>query len=162
MKVIIHDLDTEFEKTLQSKCNQLISADGKYAGCQGCFSCWKKYPAECVIHDNLKEISRLVGKADELVIITKNCYGTYSPAVKAILDRSIGLSTPFSTYRGKEMHHTLRYGIHDEIKIFAYGKFLQNEKTSFELMARRNALNYGYKKSQVIFADSLEQVMKII
>ena len=60
------------------------------------------------------------------------------------------------------MHHTLRYGIHDEIKIFAYGKFLQNEKTSFELMARRNALNYGYKKSQVIFADSLEQVMKII
>lgn len=67
MKVIIHDLDTEFEKTLQSKCNQLISADGKYAGCQGCFSCWTKYPAECVIHDKLKEISRLVGKADELV-----------------------------------------------------------------------------------------------
>lgn len=162
MKVIIHDLDVGYEKLLQSKCNELICADGKYAGCQGCFACWTKRPTECVIHDSLKEISCLVGKADELVIITQNCYGTYSPAVKAVLDRSIGLSTPLCTYREKEMHHTLRYGIHDEIKIFAYGEFLQNERASFELMARRNAINYGYKKSQVIFADSVEQVMESI
>lgn len=162
MKVIIHDLDTEFEKLLQSKCNQLIGADGKYAGCQGCFSCWTKHPAECFIHDNLKEISRLVGKADELIIITKNCYGTYSPSVKTILDRSIGISTPLSTYRGKQMHHTLRYGTHDGIKIFAYGNFIGKEKESFKLMAKRNALNYGYKKWQVIFADSPEQAVGIL
>ena len=162
LKIIIHDLDIEFQRLLQSKCNRLICADGKYAGCQGCFSCWTKHPAECMIHDNLKEISRLVGRADELVIITQNCYGTYSPAVKAILDRSIGISTPLSTYRGKEMHHTLRYGTHDEIKIFAYGNFLPNEKASFELIARRNALNYGYKKSKVIFSDSPEKVMENI
>ena len=48
--------------------------------------------------------------ADELIIITENYYGTYSPFVKAVLDRSIGLSTPLSTYRGGQMHHTLRYG----------------------------------------------------
>lgn len=162
MKVIIHDLDIKFERLLQAKCNQLICADGKYAGCQGCFSCWTKYPAKCIIHDNLKEISRLIGKADELIIITKNCYGTYSPTVKAILDRSIGISTPLSTYRGKEMHHTLRYGTHDEMKIFAYGNFFQNEKASFELMTRRNALNYGYRKSQVIFVDCPEKVVENI
>ena len=162
LKIIIHDLDIEFQRLLQSKCNRLICADGKYAGCQGCFSCWTKHPAECMIHDNLKEISRLVGRADELVIITQNCYGTYSPAVKAILDRSIGISTPLSTYRVKETHHVLRYGAHDALKIFAYGDFLQNEKVSFELTARKNALNYGYKKSQVIFADSPEKVVEYI
>lgn len=162
MKVIIHDLDIEFERLLQAEDNQLIRADGKYACCQGCFSCWTKRPAECIMHDNLKEISRLIGKADKLIIITKNCYGTYHPNVKAILDRSIGISTPLSTYRGKEMHHTLRYGTHDEIKIFAYGNFLPNEKASFELIAPRNALNYGYKKSKVIFSDSPEKVMENI
>lgn len=162
MRIIIHDLENEFEKRLKLKCNQLIRADGEYAGCQGCFSCWTKHPAECFIHDNLKEISRLIGKGDELIIVTKNCYGTYSPAVKAILDRSIGISTPFSTYRGKQMHHTLRYGTHESIKIFAYGNFSKNEKESFELLAKRNALNYGYKKSQVIFVDSPEKVVEII
>ena len=162
MKVIIHDLDIEYEKLLQSKCNRLICADGKYAGCQGCFACWTKHPAECFINDKLKEICRLAGRADELIIITRNCYGTYSPAVKAVLDRSIGLSTPFSTYRKKEIHHTLRYGTHDEMKIYAYGSFLQKEKASFELIARRKALNYGYKRSQVIFLDSPEKVMESI
>lgn len=162
MKVIIHDLNIEYEKLLQAKCNQLIRADGKYAGCQGCFACWTKHPAECVIRDSLKWISRLTGRADELVIITQNCYGTYSPAVKAILDRSIGLSTPLSAYREKEMHHALRYGTHDEIKIFAYGEFLESEKAAFALMARRNAINYGYKKSRVIFADSPEQAVERI
>lgn len=162
MRMIIHDLDKDFEKILQSKCDHLIRADGKYAGCQGCFSCWTKHPAECFINDKLKAISRVVGKADELIIITKNCYGTYSPPVKTILDRSIGLSTPLSTYRGKQMHHTLRYGKHDRIRIFAYGDFLETEKRTFELMAKRNALNYGYEDAQVIFADSPEQLVRII
>ena len=162
MKVIIHDLDAEFVERLQSKCDYLIFADGKYAGCQGCFRCWTKHPAECYMQDKLKQISRIVGKADELIIITKNCFGTYSPNVKAILDRSIGLSTPLSTYLNKEMHHTLRYGMHNEFKVIAYGNFLQNEKDSFELMVQRNALNYGYNKSQVLFTDSPERIMEIL
>ena len=32
LKIIIHDLDIEFQRLLQSKCNRLICADGKYAG----------------------------------------------------------------------------------------------------------------------------------
>ena len=162
MRVIIHDLDINFEKILKSKCNRLIRADGKYAGCQGCLSCWTKYPAECFIRDNLKEICRTVGRADELIIITKNCYGTYNPSVKAIVDRSIGLSTPLSTYRGGQMHHTLRYGKHSMIKIYVYGNLFEKEKKSFELMGKRNALNYGYKESQVIFADNPSQVVGIL
>lgn len=162
MRLLIHDLDAGFEDMLRSKCDQLIRADGKYANCQGCFSCWTKHPAECFMRDKLKEICRIVGRADELFIITSNYYGTYSPNIKAILDRSIGISTPLSTYRGKQMHHTLRYGEHDVIKIFAYGDFLEKEKASFEWMAARNALNYGYKNSRVFFADNPEQVVKLL
>ena len=90
MKVIIHDLVVGYEKLLQSKCNELICADGKYAGCQGCFACWTKRPTECVIHDSLKEISCLVGKADELVIITQNCYEPIAQQLKLFLIEVLG------------------------------------------------------------------------
>lgn len=162
MRIIIHDLDADYENILKTKCNLLIHANGKYASCQGCFSCWTKHPAECFLHDNLQEISRIVGQADELFIITENCYGTYSPFVKAIIDRSIGLSTPFSTYRGGQMHHTLRYGKHDIMKVYVYGDLLEQEKTTFELMVTRNAINYGYRNSQTIFIENPNQLTGII
>lgn len=162
MRVIIHDLDADYENILKSKCNQLIHANGKYAGCQGCFSCWTKYPAECFIHDTLQDICRIVGQADELIILTENCYGTYSPSVKAIIDRSIGLSTPLSTYRGRQMHHMLRYGKHDMMKVYVYGDTLEHEKSTFELLVKRNAINYGYRSSQTIFVKNPNEITGII
>ena len=110
MKTIIHDLDKFYNSLFKSKYENVIHADGKYAPGQGCFGCWTKHPAQCYLKDPLKMVCRLIGKTDELVIVTENYYGAYSSSVKNVLDRSIGLSTPFSTYRGKQMHHTLRYG----------------------------------------------------
>ncbi len=103
-----------------------------------------------------------MGRADELIIITENFYGTYSPSVKAIIDRSIGLSTPLSTYRGGQMHHTLRYGEHKIIKVYVYGDILDQEKTTFEQIVKRNAINYGYRKSQVVFVENPEQLAGVI
>jgi len=109
MHIIIHDLGSEYDEFFNGKADKIISANGKYAPCQGCFGCWTKHPAECFMKDTLHTVCRDVGRSDILTIITENCYGAYSPTVKNILDRSIGDSTPFSTYRGKQMHHTLRY-----------------------------------------------------
>lgn len=161
MKVIIHDLGPEYEKILKGRCDKIIRADGRYAPCIGCFACWTKHPAECRFHDVLHTVCRTLGNADVLVVISRNCYGNYSPEVKAILDRSIGLSTPMSTYRGKQMHHTLRYGKRSMLKVCAYGEFQGQEKNTWERMAVRNALNYGYKQSQMIFLDSLEHLAEI-
>ena len=151
MKVIIHDLGSEYEALFEEKCSRVVAADGKYAPCQGCFGCWTKHPAECFMKDKLQQVCRVIGKSDELVIVTKNLYGAYSAAVKNILDRSIGTSTPFSTYRGRQMHHTLRYGKHDLWKVVVYGEVSEAEKATFRYMAERNALNDGYARSEVIF-----------
>ena len=158
MKVIIHDLGEEYNETLQKKCDVVIHADGKYAPCQGCFGCWTKHPAECYMKDSLRTVCRVIGKADELIIISENYYGGYSPAVKNILDRSIGSSTPLSTYRGKQMHHTLRYGKHDYFRVFTYGDITEQEKAAFKLIAERNALNDGYRESEVVVLESLEEL----
>ena len=128
MKTIIHDLDKFYNSLFKSKYENVIHADGKYAPCQGCFGCWTKHPAQCYLKDPLKMVCRLIGKTDELVIVTENYYGAYSSSVKNVLDRSIGLSTPFSTYRGKQMHHTLRYGKKKKLTVYAYGYMTEDEK----------------------------------
>ena len=112
--------------------------------------------------DSLHKVCRVIGKAYELIIISENCYGAYSPEIKNILDRSIGSSTPLSTYRGKQMHHTLRYGKHDIIRVFTYGDITAEEKATFELVAARNALNDGYRESEVIVLKSLNELEDVI
>ena len=158
MKVIIHDLESRFDGLIEAACDRAVAADGKYAACQGCFGCWTRHPAECFMKDKLRQICRVIGRADELVIVTKNLYGSYSPAVKNVLDRSIGTSTPFSTYRGGQMHHTLHYGKHDLWKVIVYGEISEAEKESFRYLAERNAVNDGYQRSEVVFLKDLSEL----
>lgn len=158
MKMIIHDLDKDYSHTLSDKADMVIWADGKYAPCQGCFRCWTKHPATCEMKDSLQEMCRLIGQADDLTIITQNWYGGYSPAVKNLLDRSIGTSTPFATYRGKEMHHTLRYGIHNQLRVIAYGDINRREKDTWKLMAERNAINEGFRSHEMLFVASKDEL----
>ena len=158
MKVILHDLDRAYDGMMEAKCDRMIAADGKYAPCEGCFGCWTKHPAECKMKDKLHQICRIIGQADELVIVTKNLWGEYSPEVKNVLDRSIGTSTPFSTYRGRQMHHTLRYGKHDLWKVIVYGEITEEEKATFRYRAERNALNDGYARSEAVFLSDLAEL----
>ena len=158
MKVILYDLGPEYGALIEAKCDRALAADGKYAPCQGCFGCWTKHPAECFMKDKLRQVCRLIGRADELVIVTKNLYGGYSAAVKNVLDRSIATSTPLSTYRGRQMHHTLRYGKHELWKVVVYGEASVTEKATFRSMAERNAVNDGYERSEVIFMQDLAEL----
>ena len=157
MKVILHDLGSGYSGRLRERGDRIIEADGKYAPCQGCFGCWTKHPAACFMKDALQQVCRVIGQADEMVIVTKNLYGGYSADIKNVLDRSIGTSTPFSTYRGRQMHHTLRYGPHELWKVIVYGDITEDEKATFRYLAERNAINDGYRRAEVVFvADQAE------
>ena len=48
---IIHDLEEKYDLILNEKCEKIISANGKYAPCQGCFGCWTKHPTQCFMKD---------------------------------------------------------------------------------------------------------------
>ena len=161
MKTIIHDLDKSYDLLFKKKCENVICADGKYAPCQGCFGCWTKHPAQCYLKDALQMVCREIGKAEELIIITENCYGAYSPAVKNVLDRSIGVSTPFSTYRGRQMHHTLRYGKKKKLAVYTYGHMTADEEKTFRYMMERNAINYGFQESEFHYLENLKQLEEI-
>ena len=158
MKLILHDLPENCAELVSSKCDRALAADGRYAPCQGCFGCWTKHPATCFMKDKLQEACRILGQADEVTVVTKNLYGGYSAAVKNVLDRSIGTSTPFSTYRGRQMHHTLRYGKHDLWKVIVYGDATEAEQASFRYLAERNAVNEGFARSEVVFLKDLSEL----
>lgn len=158
MKLIIHDLGEEYSDYLNEKADMVIWANGKYAPCQGCFHCWTKNPATCDMKDSLHEMCRIIGQADDLIIITENWYGGHSPAIKNILDRSIGTSTPFSTYRGRQMHHTLRYGKHNKMLVVAYGDMTDRERDTWKLMVERNAINEGFVNHELICINFKEEV----
>ena len=157
MKMILHDLGKEQNEMLLHSADQVVFADGRYAPCQGCFKCWTKHPAACAMKDSLHQASRVLGAADDLTIITENLYGSYSPEVKNLLDRSIGTSTPFSTYRGGQMHHTLRYGKRGCFHVIVYGNMTDAEKNTWTLMVDRNAINNGFTSHQVTFCADAEE-----
>lgn len=157
MKTIIHDLRKEMNERLLASADRVVCSDGRYAPCQGCFKCWTKHPAACEMKDALHQACRVLGTSDDLVILTENCYGGFSAAVKNLLDRSIGSSTPFSTYRGGQMHHTLRYGKRNSLRVIAYGEISKAERETLELMTERNAVNMGFREHSVTFcADAKE------
>ena len=157
MKTIIHDLGKEQNERLLAAADLVVCADGRYAPCQGCFKCWTKHPAACEMKDALQQACRVLGTSDDLTIITENCYGGYSPAVKNIFDRSIATSTPFSTYRGGQMHHTLRYGKRNILHVIAYGDISEAEKSTLKLMAERNAINMGFREHRITFCADAEE-----
>ena len=157
MKTVVHDLGKEQNEKLLASADRVVSADGRYAPCQGCFRCWTKHPAACAMKDELHQACRVLGTADDLTIITENLYGSYSAPVKNLLDRSIGTSTPFSTYRGGQMHHTLRYGKQNCFHVIVYGNITDAEKDTWKLMAERNAINMGFTAHSVTFCADAEE-----
>ena len=157
MKTIIHDLGKERNESLLAAADRVVCADGRYAPCQGCFKCWTKHPAACELKDALRQACRILGSCEDLTIITENLYGGYSPEIKNLLDRSIGTSTPLSTYRGGQMHHTLRYGKRNRLHVIVYGDITEAEKSTLRLMAERNAVNMGYREHSVTFCADAEE-----
>lgn len=159
MKLVIYDLGSPYAELCEAHADFAFAADGRYAPCQGCFNCWTKHPAECFMKDSLQQVCRLLGEADDVVIVCENLYGSYSAPIKNVLDRSIGTSTPFSTYRGGQMHHTLRYGKkRGTWKAIVYGDAAEAEKDTFRYLAERNALNEGFARSEVLFIEDLAEL----
>ena len=160
MRMLLHDL--EDIGSLGKGFDCVLAADGKYAPCLGCFGCWTKHPAECQMKDKLHRVCRLIGSADELVIVTENLYGEYSADIKNVLDRSIGTSTPFSTYRGRQMHHTLRYGKKDLWKVIVYGDITEEEKETFRFRTERNAVNEGCNRFETVFINDFTELEALL
>ena len=120
MKLIVHDLAQEQASQIlpQNADIRLVGNDDTIHCCVGCFGCWVKTPAQCILRDSYGDMGELLSKCSELTFVSKCCYGGFSPFVKNVIDRSISYSHPYFTIRNGEMHHQPRYQNHFRLSAF--------------------------------------------
>lgn len=162
MRLLIHDLDGQEPGEIFPHMDEsvhAIKAKSENAGCAGCFGCWTKTPAVCVIHDEFQNIGELLSKSSELLIISECYYGGYSPELKAVIDRSISYLLPYFTIRNNEMHHTSRYPNKLTLTVRMYGSGItDDEREIAKQLVAANALNFNASHSPVRFYSSPEQM----
>jgi multimeric flavodoxin WrbA len=161
MKIIIHDLNEQDFSSLGVTGNdiEVINANDKFAPCTGCSGCWFKTPGTCKTNDGLKNFGALSGNSEEMVIISKNCYGGYSEAVKRVLDRSVPACLPFFTYRSGKIKHRPRYNVKRKcLTVFLYGDFLEIEKDAAERMVAANRITKSFKEANLHIINDFSEI----
>lgn len=131
--------------------------------CLGCFGCWIKKPGMCIMRDKQDDFNEAFIKSDIVIFLTKITYGTYEPAVKRVLDRSIPNVLPYFTKIKGEMHHQARYKKYPEIIAVGYGEDLaKDEIQTFKGIVQANANNFHSAKSKSFICKDLREVEKVI
>jgi multimeric flavodoxin WrbA len=161
MRVVISDV-VDFPSRVNDR---LICLDGdkEIHHCVGCFGCWVKTPGRCVIRDGYENMGELLGRCTELVIVSECVYGSFSPFVKNVLDRSIPYISPYFVMRNKEMHHKQRYKNVINISVYFYGMNITgNEKTTAADIVAANAVNFYTTVKEIAFYNSADEIMGVL
>lgn len=165
MNLIIHDLSKEQWEALAFPLKEetkIIDNSGKIKKCMGCFGCWLKTPGRCVIPDEYQRMGELAAKVEELTIISKCSFGSYSSFVKNVLDRSISYVLPFFEIREGEMHHRKRYDNQFLMRVIFYGSDItEEEKETAKELVKANAVNLHGKVKEVLFVESAEKIGEV-
>ena len=165
MNLIIHDLSKEQWEALAFPLKEetkIIDNSGNIKKCMGCFGCWLKTPGRCVIPDEYQRMGELAAKAEELTIISKCSFGSYSSFVKNVLDRSISYVLPFFEIREGEMHHRKRYDNQFLMRVIFYGSDItEEEKETAKELVKANAVNLHGKVKEVLFVESAEKIGEV-
>lgn len=159
MKLIIHDLTKEQERKVlvAVEDTRVISDDGTIRPCIGCFGCWIKTPAQCVIRDHYGDMGGFLSKCDELILVSRLCYGGFSPFVKNLLDRSISYIHPYFIIKNGEMHHRQRYLSHFCMSAYFYGDDIsEQDKTIARSLVKANSVNLQGTVKDILFEKEAE------
>ena len=142
MLLILSDVPQSAFKGVRfpAECKYVYAPEGAQ-GCCGCFKCWFEHPGSCVKNDAISDFSADMGRCDRLLIVSKNTYGSYSPSVKRILERSISFVRPSFTLRKGEMHHKRRYKTPMTLDCVLYGSSMPSDRAAARRLWRANALN---------------------
>lgn len=157
MKLIITDIEN-FAPPIGGKY-KIIKPKGSIRHCIGCFGCWVKTPGQCVIHDGFENTGINMGQCSELIFISECCYGSFSPFVKMVQDRSISYIHPDFVIRKGEMHHKRRYKNVITLSAYFYGENItEAEKETARKIVEANADNYDGTVKDVRFYKSIQEL----
>lgn len=165
--LLIHDLNDEDKLKIESlipKDSKIFSKDiDNIHPCLGCFKCWLKTPGKCIINDFYTEMPKYIKQADKMIIITEVRYGSYSPYIKRVIERSIGFLLPFFRIHHGEIHHSIRYDTIPELIFIGYSPSITHEQeTIFKNLVKSNALNFGAEKYSSFIVSDINAITRIL
>lgn len=157
MKLIVTDIkEPDFNVDGEYR---IIRPDSHVRNCMGCFGCWVKTPGKCIMNDGYENIGSYMAKCDELIFISRCCYGSLSPFVKMIQDRSIPYNHPDFVIRNGEMHHKRRYDNTIKVSAYFYGEGITDkEKETAKSLIQGNADNFYGNVDRICFFGSAAEL----
>jgi len=162
MNLIIHDRENlNIDNILKDKTieTKVIPYNEEIKPCICCFACWIKTPGQCIIKDGYDNMGELLSKCSQLIIISKNYYGGFSPFVKNLLDRSVcPFILPYFKTENGETRHPRRYKNKINYSVHFYGKITKNEKETAEKLVKRIAQKH---KMTICFYNSYEDIKEV-
>lgn len=165
MNILLHDLDGETLSALNFAPNSntiVISDNGRIKNCIGCFGCWIKTPGICVLKDGYETMGELLSKCEELTIVSQCVYGSYSPFVRNIFDRSLPYLLPYFVKRNGETHHKSRYHNKLQLHVYFYGENITDqEKRTSEALVKANAVNFYADHVSVHFCQHPRDIKEV-
>ncbi len=136
--LIIHDSadrqGTDILEYLKSLCvgedeYQFVDlSQAEMEPCTGCFNCWLKTPGICIYKDDAAEITEKEINSDRVLYLGPVTWGSYSPQLKILQDRSLGRVLPFFITRNGETHHPSRYENSPIPLLVGYGEDVSQEE----------------------------------
>jgi len=137
----------------------VIENNGEMRHCIGCFGCWIKTPAECIIKDGYEHLGKQFSNCTELVIISKCIYGSVSPFIKNVMDRSISYIHPYFEIINGEMHHKKRYDNTIKVTVHLYGDDISDtEKKTAQKLLEAEAINFHGFVDKITFLSSIDEL----
>lgn len=128
--------------------------------CIGCFSCWVKTPFNCIHKDKISNNGETILNSDDLIVISRCTYGSYSSKVKRIIERSISYVEPFFTIRNNEIHHRSRINKKLNFKIYFYGNNITDkDKEISKVFCEANMNNLNTNYPEVYFYDNYKEIV---
>lgn len=166
MNVIIHDLlPQQWEAVYGGDVpgTDIVSDNGTIRKCNGCFGCWILTPGQCVIRDEYNDMGERLSRCEELIIVSQCIYGSYSPFVLNVLNRSIPYVLPYFATVNGETHHKQRYPQSFRLTVHFYGEDLRNrEMETARKLVEANALNWAATGTSVHFHTGYEAVKEAL
>ncbi len=165
-KLIIHDLDEqEYNSYVQGYDSDtiVISDNGTIHNCIGCFGCWLKTPGRCVLKDGYQNMGELLSKCEELIIISKCIYGSYSPFIRNVFDRCIPYLLPYFTNKNGRTRHKKRYKNKFILTVHFYGDDITNkEQETAKALVEANGINFYSSRNKVCFYNNPQSLKGVL
>lgn len=162
MRVLICDLTrSEAESCgITEGCDVVYTREELGAGraCTGCFGCWVKTPGRCILPDVLQDLGPQLGAADELLVVSRACFGSYSPLVKRAIDRILPYLHPSFRIVEGHMHHRMRYANHLTLRFWFYGPSSPAERACLLRLVEANRANYDATIAGVWFPRDISSI----